>query len=80
MTSLPDVYPEQPGFKDYKDRYVLDFTRSASYRKLKKISRNFGRELAHHFKREISAYLLRAKFQYYLDMRFKLIVDVNVSV
>ena len=33
MTSLPELYPEQPGFKNYKDRYVMDFNKNESINK-----------------------------------------------
>ncbi len=30
LTSLPDLFPDQPGFRNYKDRYVMDVNKNES--------------------------------------------------
>jgi hypothetical protein len=80
MTSLPDLYPEQPGFKGYKERYVLEFLRDEHIQKIEKDKQEFWKGVSSSFLKGQFGNLLRAKFKLYLDMRFKLIGDVNFSV
>ena len=80
MTSLPELYPEQPGFKNYKDRYVMDFNKDESINKIEKKKQDFWRAIRKTFIKGEVANLLRSKFQHYLNMRFKLISDVKFDV
>jgi hypothetical protein len=77
MTSLPELYPEQPGFKNYKDRYVMDFRKDESINKIEKDKQEFWRALGNNFIKGNVSDLLRSKFQYYLNMRFKYLDDVS---
>ena len=77
LTSLPDLFPDQPGFRNYKDRYVMDLVREESINKIEKDKQEFWRGLGDNFKNGKLSDLLRNKFQYYLNMRFKLIDNVS---
>jgi len=77
MTSLPELYPEQPGFKNYKDRYVMDFRKDESINKIEKDKQEFWSALGNNFIKGNVSDLLRSKFQYYLNMRFKYLENVS---
>ena len=77
MTSLPDLYPEQPGFMNYKERFAIDFKKIESINKIEKHKQDFWKDIGELFMKGEFANFLRTKFQYYLDMRFKLISDLS---
>ena len=77
LTSMPELYPEEPGFQDHKDRYVMDLVREESINKIEKDKQEFWRGLGDNFQNGKLSDLLRNKFQYYLNMRFKLIDNVR---
>ena len=77
MTSLPDLHPEQDGFKNYKDRYVMDFSRDESINKIDKDKQEFWKALGNNFTKGNFSDLLKSKFQYYLNMRFKYLENVS---
>ena len=77
MTSLPDLYPEQPGFKNYKERFVIDFKKIESINKIEKNKQDFWNAIGEFFMKGEFANFLKSKFQNYLDMRFKLISDLS---
>ena len=80
MTSMPDLYPEQPGLKNYKDRYVLEFARDEHIQKIESDKQEFWKGIGSSLLKGQFGNFLRAKFKHYLDMRFKLIGDVNFSL
>ena len=41
MTSMADLYPQNTGLSAYKDRYVMDFTRADSMKKVSKKKQEF---------------------------------------
>ena len=77
LTSLPDLFPDQPGFRNYKDRYVMDVNKNESINKIEKDKQEFWRELGSNLKKKEFSGLLRSKFKYYLDMRFKYLENVS---
>lgn len=77
MTSLPDLYPEQPGFMNYKERFAIDFKKIESINKIEKHKQDFWKAIGELFMKEEFTNFLRTKFQLYLDMRFKLISDLS---
>ena len=77
LTSMPELYPEEPEFEAYKDRYVMDLARGESINKIEKTKQEFWRGLGDNFKNGKLSDLLRNRFQYYLNMRFKLIDNVS---
>ena len=77
MTSLPDLYPEQPGFMNYKERFAIDFKKIESINKIEKNKQDFWNAIGEFFMKGELANFLKSKFQNYLDMRFKLISDLS---
>ena len=77
MTSLPDLYPEQPGFMNYKERFAIDFKKIESINKIEKHKQDFWKAIGELFMKGELTNFLRTKFQHYLDMRFKLISDLS---
>ena len=77
MTSMADLYPQNTGLSAYKDRYVMDFTRADSMKKVSKKKQEFWTAFGESFSRGPFGNLIQSRFKRFLDMRFQYLENVS---